>query len=102
MTSGGITIVDYGCGNPASIRNMLKKLGIKAAITSEAEDILTSGRIIFPGVGAFDHGAARIPAAVTRANCPVSGGSTATFWHSTAHGLARPTGCRTWAGPAWT
>ena len=60
MTSGGITIVDYGCGNPASIRNMLKKLGIKAAITSEAEDILTSGRIIFPGVGAFDHGAARI------------------------------------------
>lgn len=60
MTAGQITIVDYGCGNPASIRNMLKKLGIKATITSEAEDILTSNRIIFPGVGAFDYGAESI------------------------------------------
>ncbi|MDF1731437.1 MAG: imidazole glycerol phosphate synthase subunit HisH [Minwuia sp.] len=60
MTAGMITIVDYGCGNPASIRNMLKKLGIKATITSEAEDILTSDRIIFPGVGAFDYGAESI------------------------------------------
>ena len=62
MTVGPITIVDYGCGNPASIRNMLKKLGIKAAITSQAEDILTSERIIFPGVGAFDYGAESIQA----------------------------------------
>lgn len=55
-----ITIIDYGCGNPASIRNMLKKLGVKSTITSEAEDILGAGRIVFPGVGAFDYGAESI------------------------------------------
>lgn len=53
-------IVDYGCGNPASIRNMLKKLGHPSRISSDPADILSAERIIFPGVGSFDFGARRL------------------------------------------
>lgn len=53
-------IVDYGCGNPASVQNMLKKVGAPSVISSSPEDILKAGRIIFPGVGSFDQGAENI------------------------------------------
>jgi glutamine amidotransferase len=53
-------IIDYGCGNPASIRNMLKKAGHRSVITSDPRDIEAAERIIFPGVGSFDYGAARL------------------------------------------
>lgn len=49
-----ITIVDYGVGNLASIRNMLKKIGVEASISSRKEDILAADKLILPGVGAFD------------------------------------------------
>ena len=49
-----ITIVDYGVGNLASIRNMLKKIGSNAIISSQQEDILKAEKLILPGVGAFD------------------------------------------------
>ncbi|HYJ38970.1 MAG TPA: imidazole glycerol phosphate synthase subunit HisH [Chitinophagaceae bacterium] len=49
-----LTIVDYGVGNLASIRNMLKKIGVEALISSKAEDILAADKLILPGVGAFD------------------------------------------------
>jgi imidazole glycerol-phosphate synthase subunit HisH len=51
-----ITIVDYGCGNPASIRNMLKKLGHDSVISDNYEQIADAYKLILPGVGAFDHG----------------------------------------------
>ncbi len=50
-----IAIIDYGMGNLASIENMIKKVGGKAFITSNEEDILNASAIILPGVGAFDH-----------------------------------------------
>lgn len=53
-------IVDYGCGNPSSIRNMLKKLGHTSRITSDPADVLAAERIILPGVGSFDYGIGRI------------------------------------------
>lgn len=53
-------IVDYGCGNAASIRNMLKKLGYASRISSDAADIPDAERIILPGVGSFDFGAQRL------------------------------------------
>lgn len=53
-------IVDYGCGNPTSIRNMLKKLGHASRISSEPADMLAAERIIFPGVGSFDFGVRRL------------------------------------------
>jgi len=49
-----LVIVDYGVGNLASIRNMLKKIGVDGVISSRAEDILKADKLILPGVGAFD------------------------------------------------
>jgi glutamine amidotransferase len=51
-----ITIVDYGCGNLGSIQNMIKKIGSKAQITSDAAKIALAEKLILPGVGAFDTG----------------------------------------------
>ena len=49
-----LTIVDYGVGNLASIKNMLKKAGSDSHITSGEADILAAEKLILPGVGAFD------------------------------------------------
>jgi len=49
-----ITIVDYGVGNLASIKNMLKKAGDDSQITADETAILSASKLILPGVGAFD------------------------------------------------
>ena len=49
-----VTIVDYGVGNLASIQNMLRRIGAESIISSNAEEILNSEKLILPGVGAFD------------------------------------------------
>jgi glutamine amidotransferase len=49
-----VTIVDYGVGNLASIKNMLKKAGTDSLISSEESDILNAEKLILPGIGAFD------------------------------------------------
>ncbi|MBS0366250.1 MAG: imidazole glycerol phosphate synthase subunit HisH [Proteobacteria bacterium] len=51
-----ITIVDYNMGNSGSIRNMLKKLGFDSQITSDPRRVAAAGKLILPGVGAFDAG----------------------------------------------
>lgn len=51
-----IVIIDYNMGNVASIENILKKIGIKALITSETSVLQEADKIILPGVGAFDYG----------------------------------------------
>jgi len=51
-----ITIVDYGLGNLASIKNMIKKVGGTAEITSDLTKISNADKIILPGVGAFAKG----------------------------------------------
>ena len=51
-----IVIVDYGLGNLGSIQNMLKRLGISSIISSEAEVVNNSSKLILPGVGSFDSG----------------------------------------------
>ncbi len=55
-----ITIVDYGMGNFGSVLNMLKKIGVKATISSSHDEILNAGKLILPGVGAFDAAMNRI------------------------------------------
>ena len=50
-----IAIVDYGVGNLASIKNMLKKTGIDSIISNEENIIEKASKIILPGVGAFDN-----------------------------------------------
>jgi imidazole glycerol-phosphate synthase subunit HisH len=51
-----ITIVDYGMGNLGSIGNMLKKIGVESQTSSDPEVVARAGKLILPGVGAFDAG----------------------------------------------
>lgn len=51
-----VVIIDYKMGNLGSIKNMLKKIGVSAVISSEAIDIEKAERLILPGVGAFEGG----------------------------------------------
>jgi glutamine amidotransferase len=49
-----LVIADYGVGNLASIKNMLKKAGFDALISAKESDILEADKLILPGVGAFN------------------------------------------------
>lgn len=49
-------IINYGLGNPLSIKNMLRKLGADAVITSDANAISNAVNLILPGVGHFETG----------------------------------------------
>ena len=51
-----VVIIDYEAGNIGSIRNMLKKIGVDAVISSNPEVIDKATHIILPGVGSFDFG----------------------------------------------
>lgn len=55
-----IAIIEYGVGNLNSVKNMFKKIGYNASITSNPEDILKADKILLPGVGAFDNGMTRL------------------------------------------
>ena len=46
-----ITILDYGAGNIQSIQFALARLGVNATLSNDKEEILSSDKIIFPGVG---------------------------------------------------
>ena len=48
----GVTIIDSGGANIASLSFALNRLGVDALLTSDAERIRTSDRVILPGVGA--------------------------------------------------
>ncbi|MDK1030593.1 MAG: imidazole glycerol phosphate synthase subunit HisH [Planctomycetia bacterium] len=47
-----ITIVDYKAGNVTSVLRAIQHLGFEGRISARCEDILSSQRVIFPGVGA--------------------------------------------------
>lgn len=49
-----LVIIDYGVGNLSSIKNMLKKVGCDAVISSDEDTIGKADKLILPGVGAFD------------------------------------------------
>ena len=48
-----IAIIDYGAGNLSSVKKACEHIGCTAKITSDGATVLSSGRIILPGVGAF-------------------------------------------------
>lgn len=48
-------IVDYGVGNLTSVQNMLKKAGVSAIISSKHDDVKNAGKLLLPGMGAFDN-----------------------------------------------
>jgi glutamine amidotransferase len=52
-----IIIIDYGLGNPLSIKNMLKKVGAGQVEISSDKNVLQSAKcLILPGVGHFNQG----------------------------------------------
>ncbi len=55
-----IAIVDYGVGNLFSLRSSFKYIGQEAEITSDAQRIRESDRIVLPGVGAFEDAAKKL------------------------------------------
>lgn len=55
-----VKIIDYGVGNPGSIRNMLLKLGGKVSAVTNPDDLSQASLIILPGVGSFDNGMCRL------------------------------------------
>lgn len=46
-----ISILKYNAGNTHSVALALKRLGVDAIITNDIEAIVTSDKVIFPGVG---------------------------------------------------
>lgn len=48
-----ITIIDYEMGNLRSVEKAFEKLGFEARVSSNPADLLTTDKIVLPGVGAF-------------------------------------------------
>jgi glutamine amidotransferase len=57
-----IGVIDAGLGNIGSLLNMLDRIGSPARAVSTRDDLLAARALILPGVGAFDHGMARLHA----------------------------------------
>jgi len=51
--TGVTTIIDLGSGNLQSVVKMLTRIGYRSIISSDPSEILTSQRLILPGVGNF-------------------------------------------------
>ena len=49
-----ISVCSYGAGNPASVVNMISKIGYKSKLCVSSEEIIGSKVTILPGVGSFD------------------------------------------------
>ena len=48
---GGIVIINYGAGNIQSIMFAIERLGFKAILSSNPDEIKAADKVIFPGVG---------------------------------------------------
>ncbi|SFK81759.1 imidazole glycerol phosphate synthase subunit HisH [Rhodanobacter glycinis] len=55
-----VVLVDAGGTNIGSVRYALQRLGVDAALTSDAATIRTADKVILPGVGAAGPGMARL------------------------------------------
>ncbi len=48
-----IVVVDYGMGNLRSVQKGFEKVGVKAVISRDIEEIEGADKLVLPGVGAF-------------------------------------------------
>jgi glutamine amidotransferase len=55
-----IAVIDYSIGNPGSILNMLRKIGVEATLSANEKVLFKADKLILPGVGAFDTGMANL------------------------------------------
>jgi len=49
--AGGLVIINYGAGNIQSIMFAIERLGFKAVLSNDPEEIQLADKVIFPGVG---------------------------------------------------
>ncbi|MDQ5893843.1 MAG: Imidazole glycerol phosphate synthase subunit HisH [Actinomycetota bacterium] len=59
-SSPQLAILDYGMGNLRSVEKALEKVGARAFVTSDEEEIAAADGLILPGVGAFPKAMERI------------------------------------------
>jgi glutamine amidotransferase len=50
-SGGGLVIINYGAGNIQSIMFAIERLGFKAVLSNNPEEIQQADKVIFPGVG---------------------------------------------------
>ncbi|MFM9905742.1 MAG: imidazole glycerol phosphate synthase subunit HisH [Pyrinomonadaceae bacterium] len=46
-----VAIIKYNAGNTASVANALRRLGVEATVTDDADELRSAEKVIFPGVG---------------------------------------------------
>lgn len=51
-----VSLIDYGLGNLGSVANMFKRVGADVRRVSTPDEVLSSDRLLLPGIGAFDTG----------------------------------------------
>lgn len=57
-----ISVINYGCGNLASVINMIQHVGGEAQIINSPVQLAEATKLVLPGVGAFDHGVGNLRA----------------------------------------
>ena len=55
-----IYIIDYGMGNLRSVQKSFEKVGHQAIVTSDPADVAAAGKVVLPGVGAFEDAMAEL------------------------------------------
>ncbi len=55
-----ITIIDYGMGNLRSVQKGFEKVGHEAVVTSDPQQVAAAGKVVLPGVGAFEDAIAEL------------------------------------------
>ena len=55
-----VSIIDYGIGNILSVSRALEYCGADVTVTRNIETILSSSRVVLPGVGAYSQGMAEL------------------------------------------
>jgi imidazole glycerol-phosphate synthase subunit HisH len=59
-TISPIAIIDYGMGNLRSVQKAFEKIGQQAVVTSDPEVVAQAGKVVLPGVGAFEEAMAEL------------------------------------------
>ena len=57
---GKIAIIDYGMGNLRSVQKKLIRIGANVEILSDPKEILSSDKLVLPGVGHFYNGVKKL------------------------------------------
>jgi imidazole glycerol-phosphate synthase subunit HisH len=58
--AGGLVIINYGAGNIQSIMFAIERLGFKAVLSNDPDEIKATDKVIFPGVGEASYAMRRL------------------------------------------